>query len=185
MPAGKSGYQPRTTPAERRAFFDLQRQINAIIATGGGGGSTFLTGAGPPNAGIGEPGDFYIDTTNDIIYGPKTAGGSWPVAMDPEGGGGGTSINEVYIGTTAPSDPAVELWYDTDAIGSGAGELGYVHQQSTVSAVWTIVHPLDFLPNVTVTDSAGDQVEGDVRYIGMTTVQLTFSSPFAGVAYLS
>jgi len=32
------------------------------------------------------------------------------------GGGGGGSINEVWIGPTEPTDPNVELWYDTDAV---------------------------------------------------------------------
>jgi hypothetical protein len=48
--------------------------------TGGAGspgakGSTVLNGAGAPSAGTGVNGDFYIDTTNNNIYGPKTAGG--------------------------------------------------------------------------------------------------------------
>jgi hypothetical protein len=47
--------------------------------TGGAGspgakGSTVLNGAGAPSAGTGVNGDFYIDTTNNNIYGPKAAG---------------------------------------------------------------------------------------------------------------
>ncbi len=37
-------------------------------------GFTILSGAGAPAPGLGVDGDFYIDTTNDTIYGPKTAG---------------------------------------------------------------------------------------------------------------
>jgi hypothetical protein len=33
MPAAESGYQPRNTPAERRAFFDVQRQLAEILAS--------------------------------------------------------------------------------------------------------------------------------------------------------
>ena len=29
--ANTGSFQPRNTPAERRAFFDVQRQINAIL----------------------------------------------------------------------------------------------------------------------------------------------------------
>lgn len=38
-------------------------------------GKTILNGAGAPGAGIGAIGDFYIDTTADAIYGPKSGGG--------------------------------------------------------------------------------------------------------------
>lgn len=30
MPSGRTGFQPRNTPAERRAFFDLQRKIDGL-----------------------------------------------------------------------------------------------------------------------------------------------------------
>ena len=30
-PTRQGGFQPRNTPAERRAFFDHERQLNAII----------------------------------------------------------------------------------------------------------------------------------------------------------
>ena len=53
--------------------------------------NTILNGVGPPTAGIGNNGDFYIDTGNNAIYGPK-AGGVWPA---------GTSL----IGPAGPPGP--------------------------------------------------------------------------------
>ena len=41
-------------------------------------GKQVLNGTAPPTAGIGLDGDFYIDTTADAIYGPKTAGAWGP-----------------------------------------------------------------------------------------------------------
>ncbi len=38
--------------------------------------NTLLNGSGAPSAGLGADGDFYIDTSANAIYGPKTAG-SW------------------------------------------------------------------------------------------------------------
>lgn len=38
-----------------------------------GGGTTILTGSGPPAESAGATGDMYLDTTNKILYGPKTA----------------------------------------------------------------------------------------------------------------
>jgi hypothetical protein len=45
-------------------------------------GKTILNGSGTPSAETGVNGDFYIDTTNNLIFGPKTSG-TW---------GSGTSI---------------------------------------------------------------------------------------------
>src|SRR3990167_1744333 len=42
----------------------------------GADGKTVLNGSGAPGAGLGNDGDFYIDTGADAVYGPKT-GGAW------------------------------------------------------------------------------------------------------------
>lgn len=64
-------------------------------------------------------------------------------------------------------------------------QLGHVHYQGTPSATWTIAHGLDFFPNVTVIDSGGTVVEGEISYTNQSTVVLTFRSAFSGTAYLS
>jgi hypothetical protein len=66
------------------------------------------------------------------------------------------------------------------------GEPGgfFAYTQPLPAAVWVIAHPLPFPPNVTVVDSAGEQVEGDVAYVG-NQVHVTFSAAFSGTAYLS
>lgn len=61
----------------------------------------------------------------------------------------------------------------------------YHHIQSSPSAVWTINHNLGFYPNVTIVDSAGSVVEGDVTYPNTNTMVLTFTGGFSGDAYLS
>ena len=63
--------------------------------------------------------------------------------------------------------------------------LGYVYNQGSPVQTWDITHPLPFRPNVTVVDSAGSQVEGDIQYLTATTLRITFSAAFAGAAYLS
>lgn len=67
----------------------------------------------------------------------------------------------------------------------GTGSGSYVHTQNTPATVWTITHNLDFQPNVTVVDSAGSEVEGEIDYVDGSTVQVTFSAAFGGTAYLS
>lgn len=70
--------------------------------------------------------------------------------------------------------------------GGGTGEdASYVHVQSTPAALWSISHGLGKYPSVTVVDSGGSVVEGDVNYISTNNVQLTFSAAFSGSAYLN
>lgn len=65
-------------------------------------------------------------------------------------------------------------------------EVAYRHYQSSASAVWTINHPLGFMPNVTVVDSLGIEVwPGKVEYPTDTQVRITFSAALGGQAYLS
>lgn len=61
----------------------------------------------------------------------------------------------------------------------------YVHTQTAPAAVWTITHNLDRYPSVVVVDSAGMVVMGDVQYQSKDVIQVAFTAPFAGVAYLN
>jgi len=61
----------------------------------------------------------------------------------------------------------------------------YVHNQNTTSSTWVVAHNLNKFPSVTVVDSAGTIVIGEIDYIDMNNVTLTFSAAFSGVAYLN
>ena len=61
----------------------------------------------------------------------------------------------------------------------------YTHNQSTASATWTITHNLNFRPAVSVVDSGGNHVIGDVNYVSVNVLTVSFSAPFGGSAYLS
>lgn len=63
--------------------------------------------------------------------------------------------------------------------------VAYRHLQNATSTTWTVVHNLNFYPNVTVFDSAGTQVEGSVTHTDETTLTITFSSAISGKAHLS
>ncbi len=66
--------------------------------------------------------------------------------------------------------------------------LGYRHVQMTPEAVWVIDHPLRFSPNVSVYDSTGAQVEGEVLMPAdgsYSPIVLRFSAAFGGTAHLS
>lgn len=95
-----------------------------------------------------------------------------------------TYVNDV-ISITTPSGTTT-----TGTTGEGTStfvmpDLAYAHTQGVASATWTVNHNLDFYPNVTVQDSAGTIVEGEITYTTRNQVVLTFSSPFSGKAYLS
>ena len=53
------------------------------------------------------------------------------------------------------------------------------------SALWTLTHDLEFNPNVTTTDESGQEIQGTIVYVNDTTVNVIFSQPVAGWAYLS
>lgn len=61
----------------------------------------------------------------------------------------------------------------------------FVHPQLVSSAVWVIGHGLGNFPSVTVLDSSGNTVFGEITYTDANTVTLTFSAAFTGTAYLN
>lgn len=61
----------------------------------------------------------------------------------------------------------------------------HVHTQASASATWTITHLLGGRPSVTVVDSAGTVVVGEIRYDSNTVVTVLFTAPFSGYAYLT
>lgn len=61
----------------------------------------------------------------------------------------------------------------------------YTHNQIIGSSIWNINHPLNKFPSVSVTDSGGNVIIGDVRYIDVNNVIVSFSGSFSGKAYLN
>jgi hypothetical protein len=65
------------------------------------------------------------------------------------------------------------------------GRVSYEHTQGVTSNSWVISHNLGFKPNVTVVDSAGNIVEGEIAYTNSNSLTVSFSSAFSGKAYIS
>jgi hypothetical protein len=90
-------------------------------------------------------------------------------------------------GSPAGSAPPVgsSILVSFEATGPTSGAQSYTFVQAVPSDVWTINHGLSFNPNITITDSAGESVEGEVDYQPGGVVVVTFSAAFAGSAFLS
>src|SRR5690606_28053686 len=66
-----------------------------------------------------------------------------------------------------------------------SGDKNYVHDQYINSSIWTINHPLNKKVSVTVTDTAGTVVEGEVTINDGSQVVVKFNAPFKGEAILN
>jgi hypothetical protein len=67
----------------------------------------------------------------------------------------------------------------------GGGDAHFVYDQTTPEAVWEITHNLGKKPSVTVVDSADSVVMGEVEYLSLNSVRLTFVGAFSGKAYFN
>jgi hypothetical protein len=59
----------------------------------------------------------------------------------------------------------------------------YIHDQIMASAIWTIHHGLGRFPSISIVDSSGNAVMGNIQYLSGDVIQITFSSEFSGKAY--
>lgn len=66
---------------------------------------------------------------------------------------------------------------------TGGGTFVFIQQVS--SSTWVINHGLGKWPSVTVLDTAGEMVVGDVLYLDTNRITLLFSASFSGTAYLN
>lgn len=61
----------------------------------------------------------------------------------------------------------------------------YTYYQITPSDNWVIKHNLNRYPSVTIVDSSGNVVVGEVKYIDNNTINISLVGVFAGTAYLN
>ena len=62
-------------------------------------------------------------------------------------------------------------------------DLSYPHPQIPPEKVWVVHHNLGKYPSVTVVDTAGNVVYGDVQHLDQYNLTITFSCAFSGYAY--
>lgn len=97
---------------------------------------------------------------------------------------------EVVLGSVIPN-PLEKIQSQLNSIPSsgggtsGGGDKAYTHSQISPSSIWNINHGLNKRPSVSVVDSGGSLVMGEVKYVDDNNIQITFSAAFAGNAYLN
>lgn len=129
----------------------------------------------------------YNDTTGKINFDVNDP----TITLDGDVSGTATMVNlgNVSITTTVANDShshtintITNFENETKSV---IRAMTYVHTQSSASNSWTITHNLGYFPNVDIVDSAGTAVIGDYQHVDVNTITATFTSPFAGKAYLS
>lgn len=61
----------------------------------------------------------------------------------------------------------------------------YIYTQRSAESIWNINHNLNKMPSVTVVDSAGSVVVGDITYIDLNNIRIKFSGAFSGKAFIN
>lgn len=65
------------------------------------------------------------------------------------------------------------------------GDRHHTHAQAIPSDTWVITHNLGKYPSVSVVDSSGGEVEGEVSHTNPNQLTVFFSAGFSGSAYLN
>ena len=106
------------------------------------------------------------------------------ILANKSGGGSGTSnYNDL---DNKPKINGVTLEGNKTSSELGiTGDKHFTYIKSTPDSVWDITHDLDKYPSVTVVDSAGSVVMGDITYTSKSALTVTFSAAFSGKAYLN
>jgi hypothetical protein len=106
--------------------------------------------------------------------GTGTQGVAGPQGPQGEPGISGSDINT----TDDLTEGTTNKYFKVDRV-------SYEYTQGSASNSWVIEHFLGFKPNVTVVDSAGNIVEGEIAYTNTNSLTVSFQSAFSGYAYLS
>jgi len=63
--------------------------------------------------------------------------------------------------------------------------IAYLHNQSTASSTWTVVHNMGYRPSVQVVDSGDNIVDAQVQHNSNSQVTISLNVSIAGKAYCS
>lgn len=61
----------------------------------------------------------------------------------------------------------------------------HIHVQAVPALEWNIIHELNCYPSATIVDATKTEVIGNIEYIDLNTLKVSFSAAFSGEAYLN
>jgi len=135
-------YGPKTA-ADWGTGFPLKGSAGASGATGapGSAGSTTLSGAGLPAGSLGKTGDYYLDKTNYLLYGPKT-GSDWGAPVNlrgpagPQGPAGNANVKiDVFTVNTTDWNDGGTYFFDITEVTAISYPSKYLdHANSLITA---------------------------------------------------
>ena len=108
--------------------------------------------------------------TTASVRGPEGPPGP-PGETFPEEGTPGQVLTKTLEGTS---------WQDVVSNPTST----FVYKQNTAADVWTIYHNLGKYPTVTIVDSASTVVYGEIDYVDLNTIIISFNCAFSGKAVL-
>lgn len=95
-----------------------------------------------------------------------------------------TDLDDVNGTSLGPDSPYLKFDAATRRFVGVSGIVGspFTFIQNAPSRIWVIQHNLGKRPAVSVEDSAGSIVQGDIHYDSNNQITLTFSAAFSGRA---
>lgn len=72
----------------------------------------------------------------------------------------------------------------SNSVGGAIGVTPLIFEQTVPNTTWVINHATPYRPVVTIEDSSGRVVEGEVEYTSSTIITIHFAFAFSGKAYL-
>ena len=169
------------------------RGLQGLIGDTGPAGATGPAGvAGPagltgPAGSIGPQGVQGIQGPvggSNIVTAATAAATAATASAQSAGVSATSATSNASIAETA-SAQAVQAAAQAAIYAAQSADRYFLHDQAIPSMDWVVQHNLNKYPAVSIVDSSGDQVEGEVHYDGINTLRVTFSAPFAGKAYIN
>lgn len=118
-----------------------------------------------------------VPTVGQVPTATSDATASWQTPVVPDVLITGTPAAGQVATATGPTTADWE--YPSTAAQS------YTFTQLGPATSWDIFYPLGYEPSVTTVDSGGSEIIGDVTRISVGHLQVVFSLPVSGIAYLS
>lgn len=96
------------------------------------------------------------------------------------------NIDSSFHIDSVSSDSCINTNFCSGIVSGGEdGDKTHVFTQAVPSDKWIVKHGLNKYPSVTVVDTAGSVVVGDVDYVDINNVIISFRFAFAGKAYFN